>query len=78
MEKKEKLYYGAGALGKDLVYGFVAGYVLFYLNDVLGINALFLGTLFLFARAFDALNDPIMGMIVENTRSRFGKSGHGY
>lgn len=73
MEKKEKLYYGAGALGKDLVYGFVAGYVLFYLNDVLGINALFLGTLFLFARAFDALNDPIMGMIVENTRSRFGK-----
>ena len=73
MKKKEKLYYGLGALGKDLVYGFVAGYVLFFLNDVLGINALFLGTLFLFARAFDALNDPIMGMVVENTRSKFGK-----
>ncbi|HAS72813.1 MAG TPA: melibiose:sodium transporter MelB [Clostridiales bacterium UBA8960] len=73
MDKKEKFYYGAGALGKDLVYGFVAGYVLFFLNDILGINALFLGTLFLFARAFDALNDPIMGMVVENTRSKFGK-----
>lgn len=73
MEKRERFYYGAGALGKDLVYGFVAGYVLFYLNDILRINALFLGTLFLFARAFDALNDPVMGMIVENTRSRFGK-----
>lgn len=73
MRGKESLFYGAGALGKDLVYGFVAGYVLFYLNDIVGISALFLGTLFLFARAFDALNDPIMGMIVENTRSKFGK-----
>lgn len=73
MKSKEKMYYGAGALGKDLVYGFVSGYILFFLNDLLGISALFLGTLFLFARAFDALNDPIMGMIVENTRSRHGK-----
>jgi len=40
---------------------------------LLGISALFLGTIFLFARAFDAVNDPVMGMIVENTRSRFGK-----
>ncbi len=73
MKSKERLYYGAGALGKDLVYGFVAGYILFFLNDIIGINALFLGTLFLFARAFDAINDPIMGMIVENTRSKYGK-----
>ena len=73
MKSKERLYYGAGALGKDLVYGFVAGYILFFLNDIIGINALFLGTLFLFARAFDAINDPIMGMVVENTRSKYGK-----
>ena len=73
METKERMYYGAGALGKDLVYGFVSGYILFFLNDIMGISALFLGTLFLFARAFDALNDPIMGMVVENTRTRFGK-----
>lgn len=73
MKTKERVFYGAGALGKDLVYGFVAGYILFFLNDIMGIDALFLGTLFLFARAFDAFNDPIMGMIVENTRSKFGK-----
>lgn len=73
MKSKERLYYGAGALGKDLVYGFVAGYILFFLNDIMGINGLFLGTLFLIARAFDAINDPIMGMIVENTRSKYGK-----
>lgn len=73
MQTKERMFYGAGAMGKDLVYGFVAGYILFFLNDVMGIDALFLGTLFLFARAFDAFNDPIMGMIVENTRSKYGK-----
>ena len=73
MKKSERFYYGIGALGKDLVYGFVAGYILFYLNDIMGLNALLLGTLFMVARAFDAINDPIMGMIVDNTRSRFGK-----
>lgn len=73
MGTSRKIYYGLGALGKDLVYGFVSGYIMFYLNDTMGISAFFLGTLFLFARTFDAVNDPIMGMIVDNTRTRFGK-----
>lgn len=70
---KEKVSYGIGALGNNLVYALVSGFLMYYYNTVLGISATFIGLLFLFARLFDALNDPIMGILVAKTRTRFGK-----
>ena len=70
---KEKVSYGLGAVGKDMVYMLSASYVLYYYQDLLGVNPFAMGVILLGARVFDAFNDPIMGIIVAKTRTRWGK-----
>ncbi len=70
---KEKVSYGLGAVGKDMVYMLSASYVLYYYQDLLGVNPFAMGVILLVARVFDAFNDPIMGIIVAKTRTRWGK-----
>ena len=70
---KEKFAYGIGAVGKDMVYMLSASYVLYYYQDILGIEAWIMGIILLIARVFDAFNDPIMGVIVAKTKTRWGK-----
>ena len=70
---KEKVAYGLGAVGKDMVYMLSASYVLYYYQDILGVNAVAMGIILLVARVFDAFNDPFMGVIVAKTRTRWGK-----
>ncbi|MGX8698945.1 MAG: glycoside-pentoside-hexuronide (GPH):cation symporter, partial [bacterium] len=69
----QKLAYGLGAVGKDMVYMLSASYILYYFQDVMGVSAIAMGTILLAARVFDAFNDPIMGVIVAKTRTRWGK-----
>ena len=79
MENKQKLSlrskisYGLGAVGKDMVYMLSASYVLYYFQDLLGVNAIAMGVILMVARVFDAFNDPIMGVVVAKTRTRWGK-----
>ena len=70
---KEKFSYGLGAVGKDMVYMLSASYVLYYYQDILGVSAVAMGVILLVARIFDAFNDPFMGVIVEKTKTRWGK-----
>lgn len=68
-----KLCFGIGAFGKDAVYAIVGTYLMMYLTDYRGVAPAFVGTLFMVARIWDAFNDPFMGMIVDNTRTKWGK-----
>ncbi len=73
LSKKETISYGIGAVGKDMVYMFSASYILYYYQDILGVSAIAMGMILLAARVFDAFNDPVMGVIVAKTRTRWGK-----
>ena len=68
-----KLCFGVGALGKDLCYAMISTFLMIYLTDTVGLAPLFVGNLFLVARVWDAVNDPMMGFLVDNTRTRWGK-----
>lgn len=70
---KEKFAYGIGAVGKDMVYMLSASYITIYFVDVMGISAAAIAILLMAARVFDAFNDPIMGVLVAKTKTRWGK-----
>lgn len=70
---KEKVSYGLGAVGKDMVYMLSASYILYYYQDILGVSAIAMGVILMAARVFDAFNDPIMGVLVAKTRTKWGK-----
>lgn len=69
----EKVSYGLGAVGKDMVYMLSASYILYYYQDILGVSAIAMGIILMAARVFDAFNDPVMGVIVARTRTKWGK-----
>ncbi|MHD0396830.1 melibiose:sodium transporter MelB [Staphylococcus simulans] len=77
MERKltrfEKYAFGFGTVGKDAIFNIVSLFLMFYITDIVGLSPAFVGVLFFAARIWDAINDPIMGMIVDNTHNRFGK-----
>ncbi len=70
---KEKIGYGMGDAASHIVFDNVMMFMMFFYTDIFGIPAGFVGTMFLLARALDAISDPCMGLIADRTRSRWGK-----
>lgn len=70
---REKIGYGVGAIGLDLSYGLFYSYLSYYLSSVLGLEEGFLLLLTPLARIWDGINDPMMGTIVDNTKTKMGK-----
>jgi melibiose permease/lactose/raffinose/galactose permease len=73
---RNRYCFGLGTIGRDMFYTMVSMFVLVYITEVLIVpnsTLLLVTTVLTVLRIFDAVNDPIMGVIVDNTRSRFGK-----
>ena len=70
---REKLGYGVGAIGLDLSYGMFYSYLSIFLTNALGISPAFLLIITPLARLWDGFNDPMMGMIVDHTKTKMGK-----
>lgn len=70
---REKIGYGVGAVGLDLSYGMFYSFLSYYLSSVLGLKEAFLLLLTPLARIWDGINDPMMGTIVDNTKTKRGK-----
>lgn len=73
LQPKERYSFGFAVLGQNLIYGLFLNYLMIFYTDVYGISAAAVATLFLVARSWDALNDPLMGIVVDRTRTRWGK-----
>ncbi len=76
MTKSSKYVYAMSGIGRDMMYALYANFLIVFLTDALGVEnwqLISIGTIIAIARVWDAINDPMMGTIVDNTKSRFGK-----
>lgn len=70
----ERLSYGMGDMGYSLAYNMASGFLLYYYTNVVGLPATAVGTIFLAARLMDAVIDILVGIAVDKTRSRWGRT----
>jgi GPH family glycoside/pentoside/hexuronide:cation symporter len=70
---KEKLGYGLGDTASHFVWDMVGFWLLFFYTDVYKIPAAAAGTIMLIARFWDMGIDPVIGVISDRTRTRWGK-----
>lgn len=70
----ERLSYGFGDMGTSLAYNMASGFLLFYYTNIVGLPAASVGTVFLLARLMDAVIDVMVGIAVDKTRSRWGRT----
>ncbi len=70
---REKLCYGLGDVSNGLAVSSVSVWLLIYLTDVAGLGAFLAGVAVTIGRFWDAVTDPIMGWLTDQTKSRWGK-----
>ena len=70
----ERFSYGCGDFGCNIIYTAMSAFLLFYYTDYANVSAMAVGTIMMVSRIFDGVSDIIMGVIVDRTRSKYGKA----
>ncbi|WP_405423644.1 MFS transporter [Pantoea stewartii] len=70
---REKIGYGLGDAGGTVITCLITNFLTFFYTDVFGLTPALVGTLFMVLRIFDAISDPVMGVIADRTHSRWGR-----
>lgn len=76
LDKRNKYCFGLGTIGRDMFYSMESMYLLFFLTEIKNLDDQMLamvGGVLTALRIFDAFNDPITGVIIDNTHTRWGK-----
>ena len=68
-----RIGFGVGDFGANLIFQSTFIFLIFFFTDVFGIAAPVAGTIFLIAKAWDGVSDPIVGYLSDRTRTRWGK-----
>ena len=71
--KKDYIWFSLTQFACSAITGLAQGYLLFFYTSIMNIPLTYVGTMFLIAKIWDGINDPIMGVIVDKTRSKMGK-----
>lgn len=69
-----KVGYGSGDVGGNVVYAFIAFFVMIYLTDTMGLNPGVIGTLIMVSRIFDGISDIFFGSLIDKTNTKMGKA----
>lgn len=69
----EKLSFSLAGMGQNIIYNLVITLIMFYYTDVALIKPEIVASIMFFTRLWDAINDPLMGMLVDKTKTRWGK-----
>lgn len=71
--KKERNMYLIGLMGQNMIYNIIGTGMAFYFQSVIFLPAMAISVIMGIARVWDAINDPMMGTIVDRTRTKWGK-----
>ena len=70
----ERISYGLSDAADNLVFQVMTTYLLYFYTDIYGLSAGAVALLFLVARVADVFESPVVGLMIDHTHSRFGKS----
>ncbi len=75
-DRRNRIFFGLGTVGRDMFYTMVSMFLMVYLTEVLDLPdsiMWWMTGILTVMRVFDAVNDPFMGVIVDNTKGKYGK-----